>query len=50
MSLKDWANNNKKTHRDLFLNDNVSLDIKNFRAFIEDREKNLFDKLKEILR
>lgn len=50
MSLSDWVNKNHIAHRDLFLDNNVSLDIKDFKTFIENREKNLFERLKELLK
>ena len=48
-TLKDWASSNNVKNSDLYLDDDVSLDIKDFRDFIENRRKNLLAKLKEIL-
>ena len=47
--LKEWAEDKKKTNNELFLDDGISLDIKDFKSFIENRRKNLLKKLKEIL-
>lgn len=49
LSLKQWAENNNKTNEDLYLEEKVSLDIKQFRSFIESRKTVLLAKLKEIL-
>ena len=47
--LKSWAEQNKKTKAELFLDKNISLEIKDFKHFINNRKKNLKAKLKEIL-
>ncbi len=47
--LKEWARKNKKKNSELYLSENTSLDIKEFEKFIEDRRKNIHNKLKKIL-
>lgn len=47
--LSVWAANNGIKHKDLFLEDNTSLDILDFEKFIECRKAKLSEKLKEIL-
>ena len=47
--LSVWAANNGIKHKDLFLEDNTSLDILDFEKFIECRKAKLTEKLKEIL-
>ena len=47
--LAEWAAENNITNRELFLDDGVSLDIKDFRAFIENRRKNIKAVLHELL-
>ena len=48
--LAEWAAENNVSNRDLFLDDGVSLDIKDFRAFIENRKKNITAVLRDLLR
>lgn len=47
--LADWAKENGYSNRELYLDDTTSLDIMDFRCFIETRRKNLTKKLKEII-
>lgn len=47
--LKEWAEENNKTAKDLYISDGVSLDILCFENFIESRKVNLLIKLKEVL-
>ena len=47
--LAEWAAENNITNRELFLDDDVSLDIKDFRAFIENRRKNIKAILRDLL-
>ncbi len=47
--LDKWAKENYKTEVDLFIDKGVSLDIKDFEAFIKNRKKNIVKKLKKIL-
>lgn len=49
LNLKDWANVNNISNRELYLDDYVDLDIKNFIEFVENRKKNLKKKVKEDL-
>lgn len=49
-SLIQWVNEKNKTSSDLLIEDNVSIDIKDFEKFIESRRKVLFNKLKEVLK
>lgn len=48
-SLLSWATSNRKSKIDLYVDDDISLDIKDFEAFISSRKKNLTAKLKIIL-
>ena len=48
-SLSIWAEKYGATNRDLYVDDTTSLDIIDFKEFIESRRKNLLAKLKEIL-
>lgn len=48
--LIQWANDKKKTYQDLFVDDGVSLEIKDFKSFIENRRKNITEKLENILK
>lgn len=48
-SLADWAKEKGKTNDDLYLKDTTSLDIKEFKQFIEDRREKLLEKLKNVL-
>ena len=48
--LAEWAAENNVPNRDLFLDDGVSLDVKDFRAFIENRKKNIAAILRDLLR
>lgn len=47
--LIDWASNNKKTKKELYVHDTTSLDIKDFKLFIEDRRSVIKEYLKNIL-
>ncbi len=47
--LADWAAENNKSASDLYVNLSTSLDIADFKDFIEARKNNLFAKLKSIL-
>lgn len=47
--LSEWARANNKKNSDLYLDDDISLDVKCFEDFISNRKKNLLAKLKEIL-
>ena len=48
-SLLSWATSNRKSKIDLYVDDDISLGIKDFEAFISSRKKNLTAKLKLIL-
>ena len=48
-SLADWAEKYKVTNNKLFVDDNVSLNLKDFREFVESREKNMLYCLKKLL-
>lgn len=48
-SLSIWAEKYGANNRDLYVDDTTSLDIIDFKEFIESRRKNLLAKLKEIL-
>ena len=48
-SLADWAEKYKATNNKLFVDDNVNLNLKDFRAFVENREKNMLYCLKKLL-
>lgn len=47
--LIDWASNNKKTKKELYVHDTTSLDIKDFKLFIEDRRNVIKEYLKNIV-
>ena len=47
--LAEWAAEKNVTNRELFLDDDVSLDIKDFRAFIENRRKRIKAILRDLL-
>ena len=47
--LESWAQQKGISNRELYLDDTTSLDIMDFREFIESRRRNLTAKLKEIL-
>ena len=47
--LIDWASNNKKTKKELYVHDTTSLDIKDFKLFIEDRRSVIKEYLKNIV-
>ncbi len=47
--LADWAEKYKVTNNKLFVDDNVSLNLKDFREFVESREKNMLYCLKKLL-
>ena len=47
--LIDWCNEKNMTNKDLYVDDNVSLQINDFKDFIENRRKNLISKIKEII-
>ena len=48
-SLLDWVNTNKIKKDDLFVDEKTSLEIIDFKVFIETRRKKLLTKMKEIL-
>ena len=48
-SLKQWAFDTKTTNKEMYLDDNTSLDIKDFKLFIDTRKKNIIKKIKEIV-
>ena len=48
--LKEWAKQNKKTNKDLFLSEGTSLELKDFQDFIIDRKQNLKEILKQIVK
>lgn len=48
-SLKEWASDTKTTKKEMYLDDNTSLDIKDFKLFIDTRKKNIIKKIKEIV-
>ena len=48
-SLKEWASDTKTTNKEMYLDENTSLDIKDFRLFIDTRKKNIIKKIKEIV-
>ena len=47
--LIEWANEENKTHNDLFLSEGTSLEIKDFKEFIIDRKKNIKKNIKTLL-
>lgn len=47
--LEDWVKEHRITKRELLVDDNTSLNIADFRAFIEERRKNLRKYIKEII-
>lgn len=48
--LKEWVAEEKKTHKDLFLSEGISLEIEDFEDFITDRKKNIKKELIKILK
>ncbi len=48
-TLEDWAKKNGKTEEDLFVDQNIGFKIVDFKKFIENREKNILQKLKTIV-
>ena len=48
-TLKDWAKENNIKNNELYIGDEVSLDINSFPEFIKSRKDNLLQKLKELL-
>ena len=48
-TLEDWAKKNGKTEEDLFVDQNISFKIVDFKKFIENRVKNIIKKLKTIV-
>lgn len=48
-SLEEWVKKNNKTEADLFVDKNISFKIADFKKFIENREKNILLKLKNIV-
>lgn len=48
-SLEEWVNKNNIKNSELYLDENINLDIKNFPEFIENRKINLAKKVKDIL-
>lgn len=49
MPLIDWVNKYNKTNEELYLSNNISLDIKNFKNFIINRKENIKKYLKSIM-
>lgn len=49
MDLKTWAEKNRKSNRDMLISDNTSLEIDDFKIFIEDRRKNIKNILRDLL-
>lgn len=49
LNLKDWAKENNITNRELFIDEEIGLEIDNFPDFIENRKKNLKTVIKEVL-
>lgn len=47
--LKNWVKKKKIKNENLYLDEDTSLDIKDFRNFIETRKKNIISKIKEIV-
>ena len=47
--LEKWAAKHNISNRELFVPDSMSLKIADFRSFIEERKKNLHERIKEIL-
>lgn len=47
-TLKDWALQNNIKNADLYVDDNVKLDIAYFEQFISNRKQNLIKKIKQI--
>lgn len=48
-SLIEWAKENCITNRELYLDDNISLNIEDFKFFIENRKVNLKKELNRLL-
>lgn len=48
-SLGEWASNKKIKNKEMYLDDVTSLDIKDFKLFINVRKKNIIKKIKEIV-
>ena len=49
MPLKAWADNTKITKKEMYLDEDTSLEIIEFRKFIESRKKNIIKKIKDIV-
>ena len=49
MSLEEWAEKTGTSNGELCVDDGVSLDIKDFRAFIENRRKKITAILRDVL-
>lgn len=49
LSLKEWAEENIIKNRELYLDNDISLEIKDFPKFIDNRKKNLANKIKDVL-
>ena len=47
--LAEWAAENGVSRRELFLDNGVSLDVRDFRAFVENRKKNITAILRDML-
>lgn len=47
MPLEKWVHKDPEGHKVLFLSDGVSLDIKDFEAFITNRRENLRKEIKK---
>ncbi|MGY5139376.1 DUF262 domain-containing protein [Mycoplasmopsis gallinarum] len=48
-SLEEWASNKQIKNKEMYLDDDTSLDIKDFKLFINVRKKNIIKKIKEIV-
>lgn len=48
-TLKSWAEKNKLNYLDLFLPENIDLDIINFKEFVEKRKSFLVQKIKQLV-
>lgn len=49
-SLKQWVDENRLDKKDLFLEDDTSLELKDFQVFIQTRRKKMFEKLQKIIK
>ena len=49
MTLSEWAEKNHMAENGLCVDDGVSLDVRDFRAFVENRKKNITAILRDLL-